>query len=332
MRKAIIVVLVLLYGCTAKEFFPVVIDLDGQEVFLEEYFSPFVRITVSDSLFAAVDEQNDPMIFVYSLPSFKLISNIGKSGNGPGELLSISRIKFDEKNHIWAYDYYKTTFFAFDIKHDVSINAVKIFEDEKPLFTPYANFISDREYAVYRPAVDGMGIFQLFYDGKCIKSIGKLPVKDANIPQFAFAQSYQALSEYSVRLKKMALAYRYTNKIDIVDMVTDSIISIHVEKFYDPIYSISEDNYFQVTPNTICAYNGIDVDDKYIYALYAGNKFFSEAESKEIHVFDWYGNPICKFMLSHEAIDIAVSKNSKKIYTISPDTNNNPVVYDFNID
>jgi hypothetical protein len=321
-----VLLLALIHACSSNEYYPVTQKINGQIIEIKEHYaSP--RIALFDTIMVIIDSRSDLVVSVYSLPSFKRIANIGKRGKGPNELLAASGIDIENTHKVWIYDFYKMEFLAFDPDSTHPVQSVKLPREEKQAHLLYANFVSEHEYAAYRPDLND-GIFRLYRDGKCIKALGKLTAERKNIPDVVLSQVYMAQSKYNSRLKKMAVAYTHTNKIDIIDMESDVIKTIYDENYFEPSYNVNPQGAFSPTQNTLFAYRNIAIDDQYIYTLYKGESPYNETEAKEIHIFDWNGAPIRKYLLDYSAYALTVDSKNKKIYTISPDTNNGLVSYD----
>jgi hypothetical protein len=106
---------------------------------------------------------------------------------------------------------------------------------------------------------------------------------------------------------KMASAMHSINMLNILDLKTGerkSIItgnqSINLANIIDTETSLAKRMH----------YITLDVTDNYIYALYENESF-----GIEIHVFDWQGTPVCRYIVPEYTLTIAVDENNRCIYS-----------------
>ena len=94
-----------------------------------------------------------------------------------------------------------------------------------------------------------------------------------------------------------------------------------------------------VNENSRVYYNDIDVSDNYIYALYVNvnvnetlNEMLDddEVEESEIHVFDWDGNFLMRYILEGYYESFTIDERNNRFYAVNPyDISKN--IYSFDI-
>ncbi|MFC3560508.1 BF3164 family lipoprotein [Pedobacter jamesrossensis] len=164
--------------------------------------------------------------------------------------------------------------------------------------------------------------------GKVEKQIGQFIPPDKKIPFFNWKAAYESFLFLRPNREKAVLAGRYSDNIEIFDLVKKSKLSISGPENFEPDFkpatdSISNDYKISFTKKSKIANTGGFVTEKYIYLLYAGIEFLNVdwiGHSDVIHVFDWNGKPIERIKLDKKVKSIAVSKDDKILYTVDGTT------------
>ena len=114
---------------------------------------------------------------------------------------------------------------------------------------------------------------------------------------------------------KMVSAMTDLNQINIIDLK-------HPEQTKSVVYGKTTDIEklrTQREDNRVY-YNDVIVTDSLIYALYLNmpkTMRIYENPSSEIHVFDWEGNPVCRYKLDLSGVNsLAIDKDKKNIYVL----------------
>lgn len=341
----ILLALVLFISCTScKEKqvvkftnFPEKHKLYGTEINLQNPHR-IQMITITDSMIFLMERPtpNSPAISAYYFPTMQFKESFAYTGKGAGELLTPIYCTADnDSRYLWVYDInkrmlggYPTTFELQDEKKTYQEQIVLPFHDIEMVYN--VNVYSKSKYALYKPDING-GIFQLYVNDSCVKSIGYLDIKQSDIPPLAVKQIYSGRSEYNFTTNKMAVFYSYTDLLQIVDMENNSVRTIQGPDLFDPTYQIVG-GAFAATRNTKFAYVQTASDDQYIYALYCGENYSPMEKSASqgaqfLNVFDWNGNPTCCYELHPPCLSFAIDSKNKKMYACSGETDN-LLVYD----
>jgi hypothetical protein len=123
---------------------------------------------------------------------------------------------------------------------------------------------------------------------------------------------------------KCALACRYADQVEIVDLTTLQSKVIKGPEGYDPAVIVMKGNDGRDLstrgPDTRYAFVKGKVTNKYIYLLYSGNNHESDHlwYGKYIYVYDWNGNPVKRLELKNYVLDFVVTQDDSRIYTYDP--------------
>lgn len=123
---------------------------------------------------------------------------------------------------------------------------------------------------------------------------------------------------------KCALACRYADQVEIVDLTTQQSKTVKGPEGYEPNVIVMKGNDGRDLstrgPHTRYAFVKGKVTNKYIYLLYSGNNHESEHlwYGKYIYVYDWNGNPVRRLELKNYALDFVVTHDDSRIYTYDP--------------
>lgn len=335
-----VLIVIFFVSCSTKlekqvvEFttFPENYKLEGIEI---ELANPhrINMITISDSVLFLLERQapNAPAVSAYRFPTIQFKESFAYTGKGAGELLTpIYCTKDNDSKYLWVYDINKRMLGGYPITPE-SQGENKTYREQ--IILPFhdiemvynVNVFSKTKYALYRPDTKN-GIFQLYENDSCIKSIGYLDMKQSDIPPLAVKQIYSGRSEYNFATNKMAVFYSYTDMLKIVDMNNNSVKTVHGPDLFDPIYKIVGGS-FAATKETKFAYVQTASDDQFVYALYCGKDYnlFTKGISeggRYINVFDWNGDPVCCYELNPSCVSFAIDSKNKKIYAYSGETDN----------
>jgi hypothetical protein len=132
-----------------------------------------------------------------------------------------------------------------------------------------------------------------------------------NIPYTIHNESYQGVVKVKPDTKKVVVATRYSDLIEIYDLEKASSKRIKTHSDYSPIYEVMVvDGYTRLGQDGTMRFGYLDiaVDDEFIYTIYSGR---TRAEGKAnygdtIIIFDWKGKYIKSYTLENRAIAIEV--------------------------
>ncbi|MEX6690957.1 BF3164 family lipoprotein [Danxiaibacter flavus] len=285
-----------------------------------------------------LDMYNDSVLMlVNSMPTGKSKYHFSLYDAAHGKLLS-QRIEFGRKygqamgflssgvlsdGNIWAYDINKKTVVFNKFKNILDTSSVileknltsgfyrslKLLDDSTAIGS--GNFNSDNK----------IDFLNLSADGK--PECGIVPYgHDANTPASNYDKSAM---ENFLFIKpshdRCVLAYRYTDKIEIVNLKTGESRMVYGPDGFDPqMNKMTGPDGKEIAicgNNTIVAFLTGMTTENYIYLLFSGRKFFTEnfTYGNSIYVYSWDGNPVKKINLSEDIQAFAVSSDDASIYT-----------------
>lgn len=145
-------------------------------------------------------------------------------------------------------------------------------------------------------------------------------------PYFAWKTANDGFLYIKPTNDKLILAYRFTDKIEIFDLVYNRNLIIFGPSQFEPIFTSSNrqgrDEVFTNEKTKWAFINGY-VTNRYIYLLYSGrfNVGSNLDQSNNLHVYDWKGNPIKKIHFPQKISAFTISSNDSVIYAFNPNNN-----------
>lgn len=155
---------------------------------------------------------------------------------------------------------------------------------------------------------------------KNIYEFGEFIGEIVNVPMEGLKDAYQAFIYTKPSSEKMALAYRFTDVLEIYDLQnTDNYKMIQGPAGFDINLNFNTSRgyaYFAKDKDTRKAFIAGSVTSKYIYLAYSGQIREDEDwnNAKYIHIYDWDGNPIKQLKLDRYITSFVVSGDNKIIY------------------
>jgi len=124
--------------------------------------------------------------------------------------------------------------------------------------------------------------------------------------------------------KKLALAYMYSDLLEIYNETGELIKRIHGPDCFYPQLSLADKTkngngliYIKPKEDARSGYCQIAVSDNEIWLQYSGQNYKKEvhSENRTLFVFDWEGNPLRRYVLDHSFFTFTVDAKNKTIYT-----------------
>lgn len=125
-----------------------------------------------------------------------------------------------------------------------------------------------------------------------------------------------------------AVAYRYTDKVEIFDLKEDKSKIFSGPDFFDIEVTLENDNtpdaYISRNVNTRYAFTSVLSSNNCIYALYRGDLHYLECDESQysILVYTWDGMPLYRFDVPICVSSFAIDKNENGIYLLEKRSNN----------
>lgn len=295
---------------------------------------PF-RVSVMDSVALVLDLHNvDNYFHAFSYPDFKHIASFGKRGQGPDEMLSAETIRFESLDSIWTVDANKMEISRFSL----SPSARTV--ERKEIIPINRNVVRALDVACYSestfiiPDYTGDNRFCMVNNsGEIVKKQGTIPTpkkyKELSMP--AVAQAWRSFVDYNPRNGILALVTQLGEVFEVYHL-NDTVHHVRYGPNGAPQFRISEG---YGIPAGIMGFSDVQVTDNYIYAVFHGRTFWDISRQKDdhtsggkfIYVFNFDGEPVCKYILDHYIY--AISVNEEKGIITAVDVNSDEPILEF---
>ena len=138
--------------------------------------------------------------------------------------------------------------------------------------------------------------------------------------------AYESFLYVQPSKEKCVLACRYSDQIEIVDLVKRTSRIVVGPEGYSPdvMVATGNDGKKLSTRNNDTRYSFVrgKTTDQFIYLLYSGNNHTSEHKTYGncLYVYDWEGNAVSKLTFKDDVADFALDRANKKLYSYHPKT------------
>lgn len=300
-------ILVLLFSCGRREnelAFPFwqEISLAADSIYINEIVEIDEWVQV-DTLLCIKSSKTDTILYMYSLPSVKLVESIGLKGRGPDEYL-YPHIAGDHRSHLYIYDNGNKKFKTLQIS-------------EKGCRVQSENILNQHDI------INTFGHIEdsLFYFKE---ENPRLLSVNLNVIGLNGAQSVSSL-----KIIEDPTGMSHKKDFVVTNNQRDVVIAyLHQKKI--EFYKIDERNKFQKTITytdrkdiDVDKYQYIDISScgNYIYVLYAGldeQKIFSNNFVSTVEIFSKEGEAKMRLKLDRMVTKIIIGKDGKNLYAVSP--------------
>lgn len=329
-------------GCNQKESnniivdkFPEIIPLSGSLVKEIEVFDKGnVHLLVIDS-FLIVQKTREKYIQIYSTNTYKLLTEIGLFGRGPGEFSrpeltgQIAYDAFTKNPLVYVYDTQRRRITCLDIikciKNPTHINSEKTIPN---VHSYLSRFFYTNDSIFFAIPEDG-GRF-LFYNYKTSKIEMKpfLPDVDFSMKNYLLHSVYRSSCCVNKEKRLIAAAPLLLGEVDFFDLNGNYIKSTIFESRENLKKSLAKGTK-SLDPKIQIAQLVSQGD--LIYGLNYNNVAYDIYETKKytnfkIEVFNWTGQPVKEYILDRSVLSFAVDLTNKRIYGYCPDEQEHTIV------
>lgn len=234
------------------------------------------RMRVQGDKAVILDLHNaDYYYHVFTYPDFKYISSFGKRGEGPGESIYASNVRFAGANTVWALDDGKGRMYRYGgIAKGETPRLEKDILLDKKLFRSLDFDLSDTLTAVI-PDYSGENRFSWanISTGDLLYKSEQIPISDEKLLKEsapAVAQGWNSFISFSPDKKILVAVTQFGDRLDVYDMQTHK----HIGKLGgdgEPKFNVSPEGY-GYPAGSLCYYD-VQVTNRYIYTIYDGRKF-----------------------------------------------------------
>jgi len=318
--------------------FPQTIDLDAQSINSKSFQSMNIVGLVDSIIVLNTGPYSDSIFYLFNKNKFSFIKEAGKKGKGPGELTHASiRGNINKQNGtIFVGDRSKLKLFRYSLDGVLNNkNASPEVYIELPNNFSHANeVIVVNDSIIIGTGMPNYGICVLNKKGEIINKFGRLPEKPDEIKALKHISLYNQRFTFNKKQNKFAIGFTSFDSLNCYNLSGEVVFKQtgpdFIESDYKTVYKRDEKT----------TYWSLESDDKYIYGLYSGKKKYeipSNANTlkdvklfhpKNIHIFDWQGNPKLKVKLDKPIVDFVIDKKTNRLIALSFQKGSF-VVYDF---
>ncbi|WP_165760272.1 BF3164 family lipoprotein [Niastella populi] len=317
-----------------SEAFPVENKLHGEQVLKLDNFIPDYIDVYNDSLlcFVSTIGEKGHHIALYHLAERTFLPPILRVGGKDGQTLGFNTFGF-ERGYFWDYDpgKEKVIFTRLDSIHEAGASHF-IREMPVPGFYYSLQLLNDSTLLTsgnYFHSQDDYKLATLdLTSGRSYNHMAPYSADSSKPYTLPQKMSYESFLFLKPSKNKCVLAYRFTDRIELIDLDTRKIKVIRGQDMFEPNLKVMvKGNGKKIAypgDESREAYVRGQVTDKYIYLLYSGNLpngknlFYG----KYIHIYDWDGKPVKRLELDNYTKDFAVTGNDSLLYTYDPKTKN----------
>jgi TolB-like 6-blade propeller-like len=164
--------------------------------------------------------------------------------------------------------------------------------------------------------------------GLSFRKYGAFANAPEDVPSNSWKQSFESFIFTNPDGTKAALACRYTDQVEFIDLATQQCRTVKGPENYPATFNTINANgrdMLERTTETRFAFTSGTASDKYIYLLYSGNHEVEGAGNMNsagnlIYVYDWEGRPVRKYTTSKFISSIAVTPDDSLLYAYDTDT------------
>lgn len=322
MKNFVLVLLLFLSGCKTESnsTFPITISLSGRPLAVGDSLGHAMSLEAENGYLFLGDEDLSTY-FTMLKPDLSFCTRFGRKGEGPMEIYAPMGALSLKDGDLTISDGRKHFVYSFDSLLLHKDNPVRTFNTNLDGSIIWQTNILDSLY-VATGVFPNDGRFVIFNsEGKQLASSGDYEIEgNDNLPPDVKCIAFQSTVNSHPRSNRFVSATRLGGMIDVFELNTHdySINRLGGINLFSPhLSTISIQGSINYAPdkNTRWGYLYMDVDAKYIYALYSGlnqsggGPFTS---GDVVHVFDWNGTPVCEFALDRRLLDIAIM--GEKLY------------------
>lgn len=252
-------------------------SLKGEEVPIETVLFRYAyRIRVMGNRAVILDLHNTEYYYhLFTYPDFHYLSSFGKRGEGPGESLFASNVRFVSPDALWTLDDGKGRMYYYSGL--TGTQAPKLEKDlllDQRLFRSL-DFDIDTPSSAIIPDYSGENRFSWasLTTGELLRKSDQIPVADTT--QLAgnasgVAQGWRTFIALTPDKKRLTAVTQFGDRLDVYDLSNGTNTSF-VGNDGEPEFKISSAGYAYPTGRQ--CYVDLQVTDKYIYTIYDGIEF-----------------------------------------------------------
>jgi len=308
------------------------VEVEFQEIEVADVLPFASDLVLLDSVIITLDMLDNPVFNVFNVSNFSHIGGFVNKGYGPGEESVIFPLfnKLDGNTFFYnAITHLSLLSFNKETNTLEEINKIPL---PNELIGASQIFMINNNIYGYNAAMKGHEYIGFNHESWEVFDFGP------GFPEYTLKLNEEQKNVLYTKIvtnkpdgSKFAALY---DKFPILRIYDDRGILLHQSQFYnqqkEPLAYLREQISLSEMNGTTINYLRIKATDSYIYGLYAG-KTHGELNvqekrvddfCKEIHIWDWEGKPLVKFVLNKEIMAFSVSPDNKCIIGTSANHDN----------
>lgn len=305
---------------------------------IREDIYPFF-MGIKDSILLLCDFKSNPHFYAYETNKFSPLGEFGRQGKGPSDIqdpfFSGQIIKENDSYKIWVFQVNLMKLALIDITHALGKSFDK--PDMSIILPPEVNtacnILSLDKNTFIGVGIEAEGEFFIYNSLTKIFKWKEFLV-DYNTDYMNLLKKSGLLNEYKLGTLKVkpdgslfVKASIFKPIIDVYNINCDLQFSIEIAGSEKPTIN---SNMRQFDETRMLYYANIYLSNNYIYALNQNcsleEQNSNNCSNTEIHVFDWNGKAICKFLLNEPISSLGpfvIDEKNKQIILFSPKIESN---------
>ncbi|MDR1582930.1 MAG: TolB-like 6-bladed beta-propeller domain-containing protein [Prevotellaceae bacterium] len=289
------------------------------------------RIWIEDSVLIVNDQgYSDGFLRFYSMTSGRFLAKFGTIGPGPYEYVIPRFTKIRDSIIVISVNGRCTFLSIRDLANNDFLCTSLILKDKVYYSSNYFFPIKDTLFIATMTSE-----YQFFLYNNRLNTTIKvnnypLAERKNNVSDFCLNMMvYDAFYTIKPDKEKLIVAYKNYPIVDIIQPLDFTTLRIEFRNKIHNHYKVIDQMNVQFE-NQHIQYTFAYCTDKYFYLLYqnATKEMLEQNENKsEIHVFDWNGNLIKRYVSDLSIYNLAVSNNNDYLYALGLDENLDPQLY-----
>jgi hypothetical protein len=283
------------------------------------------KLILANDLLISMRYDPDTVFRVFKLPNMNYLGGFGTIGKGPNEFMTPIVSSTNMFNaHLSVADMRSLKLIDL-ISGEQQINSVEYIKSISfpGILSPlnYAYIINDSIIYGLLLSKSEKELIKYNIINKKITNIIDFPDIYPKLPEDFYPTLYLKQIDFAPDRSKFVFTYIQIPILRIYSINGDLIKQItYTDAPEQTRYSVSDGRL--VNNSRYFYYQNVQVTNDYIFALYELRQFEEKKlkvlSKKEMHVFDWNGNPILKINLKEWISTYVISPDSRKIFFINP--------------
>ena len=308
------------------EEFPIEVNLKGSKLPLAQLCVS--SLNVVDSMLLLIENCEENFIHAYSTKTYKYLGSFGRKGAGPAEFTFPETIGQYVQNEngtgVWIADMNKKVIKKVNVQQSLN-KKPNAFGESYHIPTEagrsnYMGFLADN--TMVGTSLDGQG--RLFFakgdKHHLIEWVENFPAVDKKHPQEKLGVLYNSVMRIKPDGSRVVTALDLFKRIDVFKPGGELEFSIVFPEVKVEPDVANPGN--RMEKDTRRFYSWLNVTDNYIYALNVDMSFEEylngdSDKSTTLEVFDWTGEPVCKYVFDQRIYAFAVDEQNRQIFGLN---------------